>query len=667
MPTAGPQTAGTRRSTVTAIIVLRSILCLLAVTVWLGSGQPALSGGLSAAEADAVRRALKAADDGKWSEARRQAQATRAPVLQKYIHWLYLGGADSGAPFDAIVGFVDRNPHWPGRRQLLRRAEDALAGASPGEIAAWFRSHPPRSTPGRVLLAETLIAMGDTARGTRLLREAWVGGTFTRTEERSFLARHQRSIQRKDHVDRLDRLIWSRHYSAARRMLLRVDRDQQNLALARIALAGRAAGVDSAIARVPATLRDHPGLVFERAKWRRRKGRFDGAMALLLEQPDGVLRPDLWWREREIVARWALREGFVSEAYRLASAHGLRHGGPYVAAEWLSGWIALRFLSEPARARPHFLNAYGAAYYPISRSRGAYWIGRAAEAQNNPVAAASWYRTAAYYGTTYYGQLARARLSGPAAAPPAVTAAPSIAETSRFRQRELVRLVALLVRVGAEERLGDLLQALDDRADSPGAHLLVSDLANASGRADLALRIGKHALRDDLFLPTAGYPLLPGGISIGAGDALVHAVIRQESAFKQDAISRAGARGLMQLMPATARLVARGEGLPYSRGRLLSDPAYNIRLGSSYLDGLLKRFDGSQILSLAGYNAGPHRVGAWIRAFGDPRDPTVDPVDWVEMIPFSETRNYVQRVLENVPVYRGLLNAPSRPDAGPPG
>ncbi len=638
-----------------------AILWVLTAAIWLGAGPPALSAGLTAAQTDAARKAVTEAEAGRWSAARRFAEATGQPLFEKFIRWLYLGGANSGADIDEIVAFVDANPDWPGRRQLLLRAEDALKQAGPAEIAAWFRTHPPRTTPGRVLLGQSLLDLGETARGTRLLRETWINGAFSRADERAFLRRHRDAITRGDHEARLDQLIWNRRYSAARRMLRRVGRDQQHLAMARIALARREGGVDAAIARVPEALRSDSGLVFERAKWRRRKRRLDGAMALLLDPPDDIRRPDVWWREREIVARWALREGYVSEAYQLASGHGLLHGGPYVAAEWLSGWIALRFLNEPEQARPHFLNAYGAAYYPVSRARGAYWLGRAAEALNDPLGATSWFRTAAHYSTTFYGQLAHSRLDRPAATPAPAVARPSLAQTARFRQRELVRLTGLLAAAGAEDRLDDIVMALNNRARTPVEHLMVSDLAHSLGRADLALRIGKRALRDDLFLPSAGYPLLPAGAPDGVSEALVHAVIRQESAFRTGAISRAGARGLMQLMPATARVVARQEGVPYSRGRLISDPAYNIRLGSSYLGGLLDRFEGSTVLSLAGYNAGPHRVQRWMRDFGDPRTPGVDLVDWIEMIPFTETRNYVQRVLENVQVYQGLVDGPPPP------
>ncbi|MEX2643837.1 MAG: lytic transglycosylase domain-containing protein [Acetobacterales bacterium] len=646
--------------------MLRPFFGILVAAASLAGMYAASAAGLSDSEAEAVRAALSASNEAKWNRAREAADRTHSAPFRKYVRWLYLGGADSRASFEEIVAFLEENPDWPGRAQLLQRAEEALSTADPARVAGWFRSHPPRTTQGRVKQADALIGLGEKQHGEALLRGVWLDGVFSPTEERDFLRRYGRLFERADHEARLDHLIWDRQLSAADRMLPHVGEAERALGVARLRLARLQPGVDAAIGRVPDSLQADPGLVFERVKWRRRKNRYDEAMALLLEPGAEQGQAESWWTERDILSRWALRQGYVSEAYRLASHHGLQHGADYVEAEWLAGWIALRFLAEPDTAFRHFINVYESSFYPVSRARGAYWAGRASEARGSKVAGQSWYRTAANYATTYYGQLAAEHLSGDARPLPPDAAEPAIdaAVHAEFRQRELVRLIEVLVGIGARDRLADLLLHLDDIARTTAERHMIGALARESGRADLTLQVGKRALRDNLFIPAASFPIVQADMSGDPEPALLMAMIRQESAFHPGAISIAGASGMMQLMPATARAVARREGLPYSRDRLLQDPDYNIRLGASYMQGLLSRFDGSYPLSLAGYNAGPNRVAQWVRAYGDPRLPDTDEIDWIEMIPFSETRNYVQRVLENLTVYRYLID--TRKLAGQP-
>jgi soluble lytic murein transglycosylase len=375
------------------------------------------------------------------------------------------------------------------------------------------------------------------------------------------------------------------------------------------------------------------------------------------------VRPRRWWTERHILARRALDDGEVTTAYRLAADHGQTSAAAIAEAEWLAGWVALRFLGEPILAYRHFVAMHRVVRMPISVARAAYWAGRAAEAAAVPLESERWYRRAVTRPTTFYGQLATLALGREVLTLPA---GPHPAAAGAFEARELVRLARLLGELDEGELMGAVLARLLDQASSPAERALIAHIGLDYGLAHVSIRAAKRALRDDTMLIESAYPV-PAALAPGPGGAgllepgLLLALARQESEMNRRVVSRAGARGLLQLMPATARMMARRLGLTYERSRLTSDDAYNLRLGGGYLAGLLADFDGAGVLALPAYNAGPGRVGQWIRDNGDPRDAAVDPIDWIELIPYSETRNYVQRVLEGIQVYRHLLADPARP------
>ncbi|MEE8247968.1 MAG: lytic transglycosylase domain-containing protein, partial [Alphaproteobacteria bacterium] len=358
------------------------------------------------------------------------------------------------------------------------------------------------------------------------------------------------------------------------------------------------------------------------------------------------------WVERAIQVRRALDEGAVTEAYRLAQEHKQSEGADFAEAEWLAGWIALRFLDEDRVAYGHFARLYDAVRFPISRARGAYWAGRSAESMGESKLARQWYALGAAHPTAFYGQLAALKLGdGPALAlDPDPSPGPEAVEA--FNARELVRAVRLLAELGEKERLRPFIMRLNELAETPAEHALVALLAKSAGRADLAVASTKRSVRAGVVLAGAGYPVigLPAG---GAPEpALLLAVARQESEFNPKAVSNRDARGLMQLLPATAKVVSRQLKLRYDKKKLTEDPWYNARLGSAFLAELIERHDGSYVLALAAYNAGPSRVKRWLKAYGDPRTGEVDALDWIELVPFAETRNYLHRVLEGLQVYR---------------
>jgi len=638
-------------------------------TIWLIAGvwlwplcPAAIAAHFSPADIRAGRTAFTAADAGDWDTAREVAAEIGDPLAEKLFFWsdvTRLGGSGS---FEAITRFISENPDWPDQAVLRRRAEEAISDALPPEIVlSWFGRHEPITTEGRVRFGEALLDTGQLARGQAIIRDAWVRGAFSEFLEDRFYSTHRHHLTAEDHVKRLDRLIWRGRLTEARRMLGKVDADYRAVAEARLRLRKLGHDVDGAIAKVPAALKDDPGLIYERLRWRRMKGRDHLAREFLKAHPLDHVNPEKWWAERAVLARSALAEGHVSEAYRIARDHALTEGAGFADAEWLAGWIALRFLEEPKVAFDHFTTLFGGVKYPVSRSRGAYWAARAAEADLQPNMAELWYRTAAQHPTTYYGQLAAIRLGAGSELPLPPDPHPSADEVSVFNEHELVQAVRMLAAFGQTERVRPFLLHLGKLSDSAGWKNLVAGLAVEQGRPDLSVAIAKQAIRQGRPLIKNGYP----SVNVPEVDPtlirpaevpLVLAVVRQESAFHFEAISRAGARGLMQLLPGTAKDVARKLKLQYSRQRLTADPNFNLKIGRAYISSLLHEFDGSYLLALAAYNAGPARVKRWKLVNGDPRESVIDAVDWIELIPFAETRNYVQRTLENLQIYRTMLN-----------
>ncbi len=603
------------------------------------------------------RSAFAAAKLKRWKTAHRLAARAQDPLPAKVLRWLHYSQPAPGVTFETLTAFIEANPAWPRQNDMLRNAEHAITSRTPeDDVVAWFERHPPLTGAGKQRLAEIMIKKGDEESGIALLRDAWINGKFPSRQERNFLRRHRKKLNRDDHAARLDRLLWDRQRRGARRMMRRVDSGQRALAHARLALMEFAGGVDGAIARVPEALRDDPGLVYERVRWRRRKNFPIRAAELLLPPAPPIEdvgpRPKKWWAERHMLARRLLGKGHVSDAYKLVRDHGQTDRGAIAEAENLAGWIALTQLADPATALAHFKRLHGMVRFPVSIARGAYWAARAAAAMGRKDDALAWYADAARFPNTYYGHLATLAVGETTAPALPKQAHASWAESKAFEKRELVRAVMLLAQLRERDRLRPFFRALTDAATTPEEHALIAALARKSGRRDMAVASAKRAAQVGVPLIRENFPIvnLPGHVKVER--ALQLAIIRQESQFDPEAVSHAGARGLMQLMPATARKVAAKKRMRYTRRRLTKDPRFNVTLGTAYIAELLDIYKGSYVLAVAAYNAGTPRVRRWIRNFGDPRHAEVDAVNWVESIPFSETRNYVQRVMEGVQVYR---------------
>lgn len=609
---------------------------------------------------------LAAADRGAWAAARGHARDSGEEVLSTYVRWRWLLEAEERPPFAAYDGFLREQRDWPGLGLVQARGEATIdAAVTPSQRLAYFAGRPPRTRQGRVGLAEALAASGRGGEAVALIRRSWVEDGFGKADEEALLDRFGAALGPRDHAARLDRLLWDADLAGARRMLPRVAAGPRALARARLALQLSAPEVEEAIADVPGTLQRDPGLLFDRLRWRQRQGLDAGVRELLLDPPDELGHGDRWWAEQQRAIRDAIKEGSYELAYRLAAAHRQTDGIAFAEAEWLAGWLALRFNGAPGTAASHFERLWRNVATPISRSRAAYWLGRSLAAQGERRQASAWFERAAANPTTFYGQLA-AREGGSDVRDLIEPAAkPTSGMRAALLKRPPARLARLLCREGEARAAQPFFRHLGhEAAGRPGELQAVLELAGSCSRADLALAAARAAAGNGAQVTGEAFPL-PALRALrvrGEGlpePALLLAVARQESLFDPAARSPAGALGLMQLMPGTAGVVAKQAGLPFARARLTADPGYNVQLGGRYLQHQLDRYDGEPVLALAAYNAGPGRVRQWLELNGDPRgDDAHRLIDWIELIPFPETRNYVMRVLEGRAMYRAILAGP---------
>lgn len=592
-----------------------------------------------------LQSAFSYAKKRDWGDAVAHAKAARSDILAKYFIWEYLKDPESEATFKEISWFIKENPEWPGQEHLIRRAEAALLSEMPSDevLDKWYAEHPPKTTLGKKRLTK------DKGQLQELIREAWINDDYTRTAESRMLQNYRNVLRQEDHAKRIDRLLWEGKEEAAKRLLAQVPL-KKKLFEARLALMHGSSRALKDVAKVPESQRNDAGLLFERIRWRARKGDKEGVRELLQAAPAQVPYPEKWWPYRERHIREVLGEGNVALAEKLLARHGQREDSVQAKeAAWLKGWIALEFRKKPKTAYEIFEKLFDSMETPGSKARTAYWAGRASDSVNGTE---SWYREAAKYNTTFYGQLALVELDeNPVLKIDSDDSEPSESDRKAFKSRELVRLVYELAKAKQSDTAGKFIMYMVENARSAKEAVLAARLGRDINRIDIGVRASKKALRDGAVTLDSGYPLIKVAETAGLNKAYVLGLMRQESEFFADAVSSSGALGLMQLLPSTAKEVARKNGIHYSMQRLF-DPDYNIGLGSRYLANLVERFGGSYVFATAGYNAGPGRVRQWLSQFGAPQGNVRSVVNWIEGIPFSETRNYVQHVLSNMQVYR---------------
>lgn len=604
-------------------------------------------------ELSALKQVVRAADAGKWHKLSDLEPRLSDPLLRRYLTWQMLRKGEPEPSLDQITAFMDDNPGWPGDVALQARAERQMHHrVGMATRRAFFAERRPLTAEGRLALAEAWFDAGRDHDATELLRTSWIEDNLGPSQRRQVRDRLGDSLGPADHAARLERLLWDRQWRAAEAMLPLVDKNRQRLAKARLRLQRQNPGVDAAVKAVPASFRRDPGLMFDRVKWRRRKGFHDGARELLLSPPEDAGRPAAWWYERQYQIRDRIGERQFMLAARLAKSHRQSGGSSFAEAQWLAGWLSLRYLDEPKTALERFAAMYETVRSPISRGRASYWAGRAAQAAGQPAEAQSWYRKSATYSTTFYGQEAAREFDHD---PELVVPSLPAANLSEANAAELATIARILCEIDEGDAAVPFLEQLALGPDGGDAAMA---LAVECRRADIAVELAKFGIRAGVMDALLSYPIPDDILDHSSLDdsALVLAVSRQESHFDAQARSSVGAMGLMQLMPPTARAIGKRHGLSFKTVDLRSSHELNVKLGTAYLESLIDGYDGCLELAIVAYNAGPGRVRAWVDRHGNPCAMSRhDRIDWLETIPFAETRNYVQRVLEARSVYARLL------------
>ncbi len=603
----------------------------------------------------------------RWTEADQQASRYLDPVVRKLVTWyrLQTPGAADIAEIDA---FMAQNPDWPGQATLARRREEALAAEPDDNVALGFCARLTLHTaPALLRCAEALLHAGQDDAAIADARKAWITAIDDPAAESRFMQRWGGRITEADQWRRFDQLAWS-DPAGATRQLARLDAAHKRAAEARLALRRGDPRAPVLLAALPAELRADPTLMLDEARRLRLANQDQAALALwrtagaAAQHDAGPEHLPAYWTERSQLARILLQQGDATGAYALAAGNGQIDPEPLADAEFLAGWIALRRLDDSAGAAKHFEAVIAASRAAITQARGHYWLGRALAAQGDAAAAHAEFETAARWPTTYYGQLAALAAGDiPLTLNARIDAARdpdwSTQQAVTLAGSELARAAALLVAWGESYRARPFLVRLQDLHPDPATEGMTARLALGFAMPDEAVSIARRAGRDGIMLADVGWPETihppPGPVD----PAVTLGLIRQESSFDTGATSPAGARGLMQLMPATATDVGHKLGLAeVTLASLTLDPDQNMRLGTSYLQSLLDEFGNQLPLAIAAYNAGPGRVQQWLAANGDPRTGPIDMIDWIELIPFNETRNYVQRVIENTTIYRARHN-----------
>ena len=595
-----------------------------------------------------------------------QAEATIAdPVAKKLAEWLILRSDDNGATVERYRAFLTANPSWPSQTFLRRRLEAALWDdhRDDATVWSWFAEESPVSAKGRLSLARAMIGRGDRANAERLVREAWRNDPMSEDTESTALDLFGALLTPGDQKARMDLFLYGSEHDIALRAAKRLGAAEVALAKARIAGFRKADNARALLEAVPHELHNDPGYVFSKIQLLRREEKFAEAAQLMLgapRDPGRLYNPDEWWIERRLLARKMLDSGERRTAYLIARDAALPARDIYkTEQEFTAGWIALRFLEDPTAAAQHFARIGIGSVNPTTLSRAGYWQGRAAEAMGHAEAARAAYSAAAEHSTSYYGQLARAKLR----LPQIELNQPPSGRGRGMERLEVVRAVQLLYDLDERDIAVPIFADLGDNGD-PDVVAGLGEVASRHGDARNMLLVGKAALNRGLPFDFYAYPV--GGIppfkSIGPDveQSVIFAIARQESAFNPAVVSPANAYGLMQVTPDAGEYVCKKYGASFDLRRMKTDPVYNTALGAAELGGLLDDYRGSYIMTFAAYNAGRGSLKKWIERYGDPRDPKVDAVDWVELIPFSETRNYVQRILENLQVYRARFGGGTR-------
>lgn len=622
-------------------LMCRFLFCILALSVF------AFSSSAGAGSAESAVQQLKR---GNYMDALIHASNSGDPALKTAVTWYYLKSSDVIGTFVEYQQFLQNHPGWPEEEKLITRAEIALLNSlvPQGMRLDWFKRYPPRTARGKFFV---LANSGHVTPET--LRPLWIEGDFQDDEITYILNNYSSMLDTATHIRRVDRLLWEGQAKAAQNMLHRMPDGYRRVAEARIGLMRKAGNVEGLVRKVPAEYTRDPGLLFERARWRFSKKLYDGVSELLLQAPANPPYPAKWWPVRSYMIREMQQERRYDLALTLAKNHGQVSKIERSEALWMLGWTAFAFKNDLDTARTAFDELYKLVEYPVSKSRAAYWRGRVAKQGGDSVAAATWFRKAAAFPTTFYGQLGQEEFSphAPLPLPQFVKAAPGAADQFLARSA-MAQAVQRLVAYGGEDFALPIYLHLVRQSQTPAEAAAIADLGIRFGHKDFAVRAAKEALNKGIYLAEL-YPMSLPQTQVFGDKLLVLSITRQESMFDPKATSSANAMGLMQMLPSTAKREARALGIPFADYKLY-EPAYNTHLGSYHLQELVAKFGGSYAMAAAGYNAGPSKPFQWRDRFGNPKLGAYQAIQWIESIPYGETRNYVQRILENYQVYQSL-------------
>ncbi|MEY2888298.1 MAG: hypothetical protein RL027_638, partial [Pseudomonadota bacterium] len=603
-------------------------------------------------------------DRKQWKLALSDAQKIQDKTIYTLVNWMYLIEPQSGASFDEYQTFIKNHKDWPRINRIKYLAEHKINfdNNSPSSIIEYFSNNPPLSGFGRLRLAEAFLENNQTEKAKNLVKDGFKDAELSKNDLKYFSKIFKKFLTHQDYVLRADYFAYEAKYKDLRDTIEYLNPDYQKLYNARAALFTKRSA-DNLISQIPQSLKEDPGLIYDRIKWRRKKARFDDALTLMNQSAsDSLMRNQYLAKERLSVARDKISDKEYKVAYDILKDHRLNEGADYAEIEWHLGWIALSFTNQTDVALNHFLKMNAAVTYPISKARAAYWIGRTYKKLGQASQANSWFRTGSQYGTTFYGQLSHIELNEKRF---------TINNNFKFNEDKYeefkknnpqAKSVVVLKELNRTKYTKDILRHLGDPEQNRTFEEIsfAGVLAQEIERLDFAIQIAKNASYKNLNFLEISYPKIEVPKQVKGqkilDSSVILALIRQESEFDTSANSKVGAKGLMQIMPATAKLLSKVTSVDFSREKLTKDKDYNLALGSYYISDLDDNF-GSHYLAFAAYNAGPHRVEKWIKTYGDPRRKQIDAIDFIELIPFHETRNYVQRVSENINVYE-YLNDP---------
>lgn len=600
-------------------------------------------------------------DRKQWRLALSDAQKVQDKAIYTLVNWMYLIEPQSGASFNEYQTFIKNHKDWPRINRIKYLAEHKINfdNNSPSSIIEYFSNNPPLSGFGRLRLAEAFLENNQTEKAKNLVKDGFKDAELSKNDLKYFSKIFKKFLTHQDYVLRADYFAYEAKYKDLKDTIEYLNPDYQKLYNARAALFTKRSA-DNLISQIPQSLKEDPGLIYDRIKWRRKKARFDDALTLMNQSAsDSLMRNQYLAKERLSVGRDKISDKEYKVAYDILKDHRLNEGADYAEIEWHLGWIALSFTNQTDAALSHFLKMNAAVTYPISKARAAYWIGRTYKKLGQASQANSWFRTGSQYGTTFYGQLSHIELNERRF---------SINNNFKFDENKYeefkknnpqAKSVVVLKELNRTKYTKDILRHLGDPEQNRTFEeiSMAGVLAQEIERLDFAIQIAKNASYKNLNFLEISYPRIEVPKQVKSqkilDSSVILALIRQESEFDTSANSKVGAKGLMQIMPATARLLSKVTNTDFSREKLTKDKDYNLALGSYYISDLDDSF-GSHYLAFAAYNAGPHRVEKWIKTYGDPRRKQIDAIDFIELIPFHETRNYVQRVSENINVYEYL-------------